>query len=123
MGYCSNVALSMYKKDYDKMIELNEKNMISDNLIELAEKHIFTDSDDNVIVLYWDSVKWYPEYSDVKAVEDYLCTLREQDRPYNFIRIGEGWDDIEYSCHYSDIVDNDVVIDKINLYRAIDIDG
>ena len=121
MGYYSDVALSMYKKDYNKMVELNKENEDFNDLIRIANKRTYT-GDEDVVTLYWESVKWHTAFPEIGTIEDYLRILVEQDRPYNFIRIGEDWDDVEYNYHYSDTVDSNIVIDKISLYRAINID-
>ena len=50
------------------------------------------------MVFGWDSIKWYDGMlADVTNVSDALSEIADAGIPYEFCRIGESWDDIEFS--------------------------
>lgn len=55
-----------------------------------------------VICLRWDWLKWYSEFSEVQAIEEFLVKLSDEDKPYKFIRIGEDIEDIEIEYNYGE---------------------
>ena len=117
MGYMSDVAMVMPKKEYDNMLNIlkgvvSEKLVYPDTTTETANKvlsllkyadvkgnakttHISGKKED-VVYLMWHYIKWYdfePDdcYSDVRWLMKYLRGLKL----YEYIRIGEEYDDIE----------------------------
>ena len=59
------------------------------------------DNDNNISVLSWRQVKWYKEFPEIQFIERFISTLDD----YEFIRIGEGEDDVE---HYGGFEDSNV---------------
>ena len=67
------------------------------DIIKYAQKHITDPS--GVELYYWDTYKWYIEFPEIKWITDFIDSLSPEE--YKFIRIGEDYDDIEYSgCFY-----------------------
>lgn len=100
MGYRSNVAISMYEKDFNKLLEATKTNAELKRLIEYTDKIIKTY--DNIIILRWNSIKWYEEYSDISAFIDFINQVDEEGNnliPYCFTRVGEDYEDIEVIHH------------------------
>lgn len=99
MGYRSEVAITMYTKDYNKMI--NRAQQLKDNsiyqTITSAEKWNTTDK--KVTILKFKSIKWYSEYKDIQWIEHFIQKINSY-----FIRIGEEYQDIE-TYQYGDDYD------------------
>lgn len=113
MEYRSEVAVSMQKEDYERMVSES----INTEAYDLIKYATMKEKDTNVVVLHWDWVKWYPEYEDVAFIENFLNKLNEEDKPYKFIRIGEDSEDTEIIENYAD---NDDVCYAISYCREID---
>ena len=87
MGYYSDVAIAVQKKDYIKLRQ---------------EKYV---------VLKWQSIKWYNDFEEISLIEKFLKKIPHHD----FIRIGEEMDDIEEyqgTHHYLIEVQRDISINS-----------
>ena len=121
MGYRSEVAISMRKEDFELLKEFDKENKNLMELLEVAE----IKKSWGVVVVKWDSLKWYPEFLEIQAIEEFLGKLSDEDKPYKFIRIGEYADDTEVEYNYGneekygDIAYR--VNDMIDVTRYIDI--
>ena len=122
MGYRSEVAISLYKRDFE-ILMYKIKNKI-DGFEELKDLMNYADSTketlDNIIVIKWNWVKWYNEYTDIQKLEEYLNQEDEEGNilvPYCFTRIGEEREDIEVIHH---IDDDDWDLDCIEPITYID---
>ena len=92
MGYYSDVAISMYESDYDKLREkVNAASREIRSLMGAAEAYGSSLGGKKAVTLVWNWVKWYPEFDDVKFISDFLGTLSN----YSFKRIGEDIGDYE----------------------------
>lgn len=92
MGYYSDVAISMYESDYDKLCEkVNAANRNIRFFVGAAEAYKSSLGDKKAVTLVWNWVKWYPEFEDVKFISDFLGTLSN----YSFKRFGEDIGDYE----------------------------
>ena len=122
MGYRSDVMAAFYVKDAKHLPML--KLWLDENFpVDIFHKDIRWF--DNGMVLTCESVKWYDSYEDVKAfdvaVEKYLELVNndmgvEDDPPafsYEFIRVGENYDDVE--THY----DGDACEYRLGVTREI----
>lgn len=98
MGYRSDIAISMRKEDFELLKEFDKENQ---NLVELLEVAEVKESR-GAVVVKWDSLKWYPDFPEVQAIEEFLGKLSDEDKPYRFIRIGEAVDDTEVEYNYGD---------------------
>ena len=110
----------MRKEDYELLKGFGENNQ---NLLELLDVATIREKED-AISLYWSWLKWYPEFLEVQAIKEFLGKLFDEDKPYNFIRMGEEWDDIEREENWGDEMKYGEVCYKVNdmlsLYRGID---
>lgn len=98
MGYRSEVAIAMRKEDYELLKGFDKENK---NLVELLDVAEVKESR-GVVVIRWDSLKWYPEFPEVQAIAEFIAELSEADKPYRFIRLGEDVDDTENEYNYGD---------------------
>ena len=120
MGYRSEVAIAMKKSDFEELearVKIDNREEVA-NLLEANDN--FVDRGD-IIIIRWDWVKWYEEYTDVRYIEDYLCELNEQGHPYSFVRVGESYDDIDERISFGED-GNDYSCDVVHFFRGIDID-
>lgn len=72
----------------------------------LVASRIFFEESDGCVVFGWDYIKWYEGLlADVDNVADALNEINECGLPYEFCRIGESWDDIEFraSCNNEEL--------------------
>lgn len=92
MGYRSDVHIVMLEEDYHRY--KGEMLLAGVNLIE-DFNHTSTHEDHKFIEFGYNSAKWYLDYVDVIFAEEFIQKLEEEDRPFSFVRLGEGSDDIE----------------------------
>lgn len=120
MGYYSEVNIAIRKRDYELLMDniaaLLDGDLKKDLYYLLDGAEIYSlDNRDNpankgsYVVLHWKSVKWYSDFKEVAYIEDFIKSLEA----YQFIRIGEIFDDI-----VNEILDIDVFYIKVsaNLY-------
>lgn len=88
MGYYSEVAITMWQDDLKEMFALASS---KDNALNLLKDAEIRESG-NKSVIYWDSVKWYDGYDDVKFIRSFL---EKNNKEYYFVRVGEEIGDIE----------------------------
>ena len=108
MGYRSDVTIIMYPKfgHRDKFAAL--KLYVDENLPDQFE--VVGEGYDRYLHCYIDGVKWYEGYEEVdvytRAFSEWEGMFRdeeEQEAPlfhYEFIRIGEEYEDVVYDCSY-----------------------
>lgn len=104
MGYLSDVRIVTSKKGYE-VLDNYVKKYLRDREISrtwnLMKQCNFMKKTENEVCFGWNSLKWYEEYEDVKAVMSGLNNLRKNDYSYNYARIGESYDDFETDCYES----------------------
>ena len=100
MGYRSTVALVLTKSDYEEL----EKKYTSGSIPEASSlmdvfdyKGEFSTPDETYVGLYADWIKWYTDYGEIAAVEDFIRDVR-----HSFVRVGEDLEDIEKDVNVSD---------------------
>jgi hypothetical protein len=106
MGYRSDVTALVYVND-DNLndVERIEKYEALKLLMRTAFKHIDDDwSSDmefhdtrQMLVFEIEDVKWYPGYDAVQQFDEFLDKLQDAGYEYEFGRIGEDVEDIEYT--------------------------
>lgn len=89
MGYKSEVAVAVKTADYEKFIKGNSD---FKNLMSIAD----ISTNNEIVIIYWDWVKWCPEYEDIQKFESVLGCIADNEHPYAFVRLGEDYDDTEY---------------------------
>jgi hypothetical protein len=117
MGYRSVVALAVSKKMMPHF--LGHLSQCDD----AAYKFVFMEADQKIedydgggtTMFFWESIKWYDSYPEVRAITDfvtmntdYLSGIGEDfddgyDEHFRFVRLGEDNDDVEeegYLCEY-----------------------
>ena len=88
MGYRSEVAVVVKNEDYEKFIRGNSD---FKDLMDIAE----VTKNEDLVMIYWDWVKWYTEYTDIQKFESVLACIADNGHPYDFTRIGEDRTDID----------------------------
>lgn len=76
MSYCSDVAITMFQEDYDRMVEqanaTGDKDIIA-IVTTIPEVHDLLESNGkNIVRLGYNCVKWYSSFDDVGFVENFL---------------------------------------------------
>ena len=111
MGYRSEVAIAMHKKDYMSMLSDAHEIAIQDKdyeylpilLTDATKKNIqikdnSTQQKKEYIVLFWSWIKWYDE-----GIDPVVTWIMENLPPiHKFIRIGEDYNDIEIITNEGD---------------------
>jgi hypothetical protein len=121
MGYRSSVVIGFSKKEYDLFCKYIDENFTIENfkfknslgsiskeeqdklhmirLLEAASVYEFKNrySKNEYVAMYWDYVKWYEEYPEVKAIVNYLNSISDTsgDPEVCFIRVGEDFGDCD----------------------------
>ena len=84
MGYRSTLAIAFKKKAfYDHVGSAIKDFKDCDTIQETSD----------TVTFFWEDVKWYEDYEDVKSVMGVLDKLEIED--YGYLRIGEDDDDTE----------------------------
>ncbi len=109
MGYYSEIGLCLYKPAYDKMLvelELQSESTKAEvqDLLNSAEKRVANEgTDDESRLYYWNWIKWYSHFEEVKFIEDLLASIGDDDNAemqYRFVNIGEETEDISVHGSY-----------------------
>ena len=99
MGYYSDVALAVRRKDFNRMLLQAKKEPEPDGLLRFLTTYpsVYSDGeqDESVIVLYWSCIKWYEGFRDVDYINAWMNGNYDPGFGYAFIRIGESADDVE----------------------------
>ena len=109
MGYRSEVKIVTTREGYDQMCERVDtlsEGLGTSPLMGSCRKPDFFEESDGCVVFGWDYIKWYEGlFADVSNVADALSEIDECGLPYEFCRIGESWDDIEFrpSCNNDEL--------------------
>ena len=85
MGYRSDVYIKVHKSDEGKLV-----NILIENAFSFIKE--YTDKDHVGYVINY--VKWYEDYKDVKAVNDFI--EEESEYPKGLMAIGEDNAAVEY---------------------------
>lgn len=100
MGYRSEVKIATTQEGYERICRRVDELSIDHNCHPLIGEAIAPENfeqADGCVVFGWDFIKWYDTYLDVINVTTALGELADEGIPYEFCRIGENWDDIEFS--------------------------
>ena len=109
MGYRSEVKIATTREGYDQMCERVDtlsEGLGTSPLMGSCRKPDFFEESDGCVVFGWDYIKWYEGLlADVSNVADALSEIDELWYPFEFCRIGESWDDIEFraSCNNDEL--------------------
>ena len=112
MGYRSHVIIAFE----DQLL----KRFINEISLNAAVNFVSCDtkiSRDGWTLFEYSYVKWYDNFEEVSAYNDFISALSESDmEKHEFHRLGEDPDDYETSCHTGHCPFN------INLVRSLEID-
>ena len=98
MGYRSEVAVVLYKEDYQKLMEDAQPLKEKDELCFLEQEPKYCEIDGKEYAfLYGDWIKWYDIFYEVELVMNFLKQV-----PHAFIRMGEDNDDVEIDYDYGE---------------------
>ena len=102
MGYRSEVKIATTREGYDALLEImdhkNESVFVDYPLIGTAVKPGYFEEENGTVVFGWDSIKRYDGlFREVDDVIEALAEIADNGYPYELCRIGESWDDIEFS--------------------------
>ena len=93
MGYYSEVMISVTKKGYER-IKKDQEKFADYELLNLFEVKNFEKNNKSFVLLQTeDTIKYYPEFEDIKQLEKTLSNLKDG---YVFVRLGEEYGDIEF---------------------------
>ena len=93
MGYYSEVMISVTKKGYER-IKKDQEKFDDYELLNLFEVKNFEKNNKSFVLLQTeDTIKYYPEFEDIKQLEKTLSNLKDG---YVFVRLGEEYGDIEF---------------------------
>lgn len=97
MGYRSDVKIITTKEGWARINE--EVRKVSEGEDRLVSDVATLICDGKYVLAEWDDVKWYETYdSGVDAIMRELKRFDAEHIPYQYLRIGEDWDDME--CLY-----------------------
>lgn len=86
MGYRSEVILTMKDEKFAELVKSMD-DRVAANFFEGTEPK----KRENWTLVHFSDVKWYDNFPEVKAVEDFVSTLDEEDYAYHIL--GEDNDD------------------------------
>lgn len=97
MGYCSGVAIGMSFKDKGSLAAFLSYVRLGDKMSpEDLAQYTVTDAGELGVLLhaYFDNVKWYESYPDVRCHTNLMGMARESGAGTAFVSIGEDYNDI-----------------------------
>lgn len=103
MGYRSDVKLILTNKGMKMLKEKVPQSLTEERAWEVDPIYEATKLQDKCWLVEWEDVKWYDDWEDYKvpcAVKRLLGELHEKDEPFQFIRIGEDYEDVERDVIY-----------------------
>lgn len=102
MGYRSDVRIATSREGYERICRRVDELSAGRNTYPLiGTKRIpeFYEEQGGSVAFGWDWIKWYEGmYVDVTNVMTALAEIEEACLPYEFCRVGEEYDDIEFYC-------------------------
>lgn len=99
MGYKSEVKIAIKNSDYEELkarLEMIE-NDILDDIDEIIQR-----LDNKVTIICFDWINWDETDSGANFIMNYLAELREYGKPFQMIRLGERYDDVEEHLSYGE---------------------
>jgi uncharacterized protein YaaR (DUF327 family) len=81
MGYRSDVALAMKEEKFKDFLSSVKDDKTAVELLSGCDKY----EKDGWILLFYNSVKWYDDYKEVKAINEFVDTLDADDYSYHIM--------------------------------------
>lgn len=102
MDYRSDIRIATTSEGYDRICRHVDKASVNRGAYPLiGTKRVpeFFEAQDGSVAFGWDWIKWYEGmYVDVTNVMSALSEIEDAGLPYEFCRVGEEYDDIEFYC-------------------------
>ncbi len=115
MGYRSDVAFAIKFPTAEQRDAFTAVIKLAADPTELGCLAEYTNYDEQTYTGYFDNVKWYPDYDDVKVHHILMeRAVEDHEASYRFIRIGEEYDDLEEQHRGEDIP-----WDVVELHRSV----
>ena len=123
MGYKSDVRIIVSKNGFEKLKEfvknyLKEKKN-DETVYNLLENCNIKQEGKEQYYFGWNRFKWDEGYTEVDAIINGLSYLRENEYSYRYMKIGEGYDDIE-NLYYNGKKDEKVNLEYPCMIREFD---
>ena len=100
MGYRSEVKIATTREGYERICKRVDEMGAGSKATQLIGAKItpdYREDFDDAVVFGWDWIKWYDgDYEEITNVCKALRELPVAGIPYQFCRVGESWDDIEF---------------------------
>lgn len=107
MGYWSSVKLILTDTGMKRLREKVKRPADDDLSLEAEQASVIYEAykidSDRYWLLEWPDTKWYDEPHGLQtpcAVAELRRELREQDEPFDFMRVGEDYEDVETDALY-----------------------
>lgn len=101
MGYRSDVKLITTKEGWERLQEVERVSLPPDSAPYTDDENMCLLMNQYVL-LELESVKWNDTFdSQVQAIMATLDSFDQQGIPYQFMRLGEDWEDVEYRFYHS----------------------
>ena len=121
MGYYSEVAYVMAFEDNEKRDAFHELvRLRKDEMSKQLEQYCAKDDREPWITYHQNSIKWYGEFTEIKAHHDMMKLCVECGGAYRFLRVGEETDDIEDASDGADDGKVEVPWDAFYMQRSIE---
>lgn len=92
MGYRSTGAMWLSQQALDAISDEQNK-LIQQDMENGSFTHALETEDG--IILEFEEWKWYSSYKDIQTYEEMFTELKQNSIPYDFVRIGEDYNDNE----------------------------
>ena len=110
MGYYSSVAFATYKKNFLELLaEARADEAVPGCITEMLTGYCSylgivdgCNGGDAVVVVRWDSIKWYDSFDSVFFMERWMNRAESEGIPFEFARCGEEYEDIEIRSYGDD---------------------
>ena len=107
MAFADNVRINTTLEGYKLILAYCDEHPTKMALIDSEHEPAILDISEKLdsVVFGWDDVKWNPCYDEVSVIENALEMLDEHEPhiPWEFIRVGEEFDDVEESHGRPDV--------------------
>ena len=110
MGYYSCASAITTKKGYERFLEL----IPDDSRWFFEDYPAFSRIEYNDTVMFsWNDVKWYEGCPEVEAVMDALETIASEGHPYQYLRFGENFEDVDEREHNPNELNRHIAIARV----------
>lgn len=125
MGYYSDVKLITTREGWDKLdkavLQVADHDAVAEGNHLTHESQTVPLEGGKYVLAEWDNIKWYEGHDiEVTALMKALRNLPE-DTPYEFMRVGENLEDVEYLWNTPEYLSPDYGMPSLGLKREIEV--